>query len=195
MPVHSSHSARLAATCSSTARTLVAGAARGSRAVRRGTVEQMADSLSSYRRKRDFHASPEPSGDGPAPDADAPRFVVQEHHARRLHWDLRLERDGVLASWAIPNGIPEDPRHNRKAVHVEGHPLDYIDFHGTIPSGYGAGEVMIWDSGTYICEKWLPNRVIVVFDGEKLNGRYALFHAGRSEQDWMIHRMDPPQDA
>jgi bifunctional non-homologous end joining protein LigD len=156
--------------------------------------------LAEYRRKRRFDETPEPHGDARADGDDGAaepggRFVVHEHHARRLHWDLRLERDGVLVSWAIPNGIPDDPRRNRKAVHVEDHPLDYIDFHGTIPSGYGAGEVMIWDSGTYTCEKWLPNRVIIAFDGDKLSGRYALFRAGRSEKDWMIHRMDPPQDA
>jgi bifunctional non-homologous end joining protein LigD len=155
--------------------------------------------LAEYRRKRRFDETPEPtgggSGGGAAPDAEQTgRFVVHEHHARRLHWDLRLERDGVLVSWAIPNGIPDDPKRNRKAVHVEDHPLEYLDFRGTIPSGYGAGEVMIWDGGTYTVEKWLPRRVIVTFDGEKLNGRYALFHAGRSEQDWMIHRMDPPVD-
>jgi bifunctional non-homologous end joining protein LigD len=156
----------------------------------------MPKGLAEYRRKRRFDETPEPrgGGDGAAPAEPGGRFVVHEHHARRLHWDLRLERDGVLASWAIPNGIPDDPRHNRKAVHVEDHPLEYIDFHGTIPSGYGAGEVMIWDSGTYACEKWLPHRVIVTFDGERLHGRYALFKAGRSEKDWMIHRMDPPQD-
>ncbi|HEX4807184.1 MAG TPA: DNA ligase D [Conexibacter sp.] len=157
--------------------------------------------LADYRRKRRFGRTPEPSGDGAATDgaqAAAPsgRFVVHEHHARRLHWDLRLERDGVLASWAIPNGIPDDPRRNRKAVHVEDHPLEYLEFHGTIPAGqYGAGEISIWDSGTYACEKWLPERVIVTFDGERLKGRYALFKAGGSEQDWMIHRMDPPTDA
>lgn len=162
-----------------------------------GMSSDMARPLAEYRRKRRFEETPEPRG-GSTADGDGAaggRFVVHEHHARRLHWDLRLERDGVLVSWAIPNGIPEDPRHNRKAVHVEDHPLEYIDFHGTIPSGYGAGEVMIWDSGTYECEKWLPRRVIVSFEGEKLNGRYALFHAGRSEKDWMIHRMDPPADA
>jgi len=159
--------------------------------------------LAEYRRKRRFDETPEPRGrrraraddNGAAPAEPGGRFVVHEHHARRLHWDLRLERDGVLASWAIPNGIPDDPRRNRKAVHVEDHPLEYIDFHGTIPSGYGAGEVMIWDSGTYTCEKWLPQRVIVAFEGEKLRGRYALFKAGRTDKDWMIHRMDPPQDA
>jgi bifunctional non-homologous end joining protein LigD len=124
-----------------------------------------------------------------------PRFVVHEHHATRLHWDLRLERDGVLASWAIPNGIPDDPKHNRKAIHVEDHPLDYLDFAGTIPKGqYGAGQVSVWDRGTYSCQKWRSDEVIITFAGERLRGRYALFHAGRAEKDWMIHRMDPPLD-
>jgi bifunctional non-homologous end joining protein LigD len=133
---------------------------------------------------------------GAAGGAAAARFVVHEHHATRLHWDLRLERDGALASWAIPNGIPEDPEHNRKAIHVEDHPLDYLDFEGEIPQGqYGAGEVSVWDRGTYTCEKWREDEVIVTFAGERLRGRYALFHAGRSTQDWMIHRMDPPVDA
>jgi bifunctional non-homologous end joining protein LigD len=156
--------------------------------------------LGEYRRKRNFAATPEPtSGALPEPDENAhvtaTRFVVHEHHARRLHWDLRLERDGALASWAVPNGIPEDPRHNRKAIHVEDHPLSYIDFQGAIPAGaYGAGEVAIWDSGTYTCEKWQSDKVVVVFHGERLRGRYALFHAGASAKDWMIHRMDPPVD-
>jgi bifunctional non-homologous end joining protein LigD len=98
-------------------------------------------------------------------------------------------------SWAVPNGIPEDPKHNRKAVHVEDHPLSYIDFHGTIPAGNnGAGEVSIWDEGTYECEKWEPGKVVVIFHGQQLQGRYALFHAGRAEKDWMIHRMDAPSD-
>jgi bifunctional non-homologous end joining protein LigD len=155
-----------------------------------------AKGLSEYRRKRSFDATPEPA---PGPDVSqgngGQRFVVHEHHARRLHWDLRLEHDGALASWAIPNGIPEDPQRNRKAVHVEDHPLSYIDFEGTIPPGsYGAGEVTVWDHGTYTCEKWEPGKVVVVFRGEQLNGRYALFRAGRSEKDWMIHRMDAPAD-
>jgi bifunctional non-homologous end joining protein LigD len=176
--------------------------------------------LDDYRRRRSFAHTPEPSGDAPSPSrspAGSPsasparspspsgsrslrsrspaRFVVHEHHATRLHWDLRLERDGVLASWAIPNGIPDDPAHNRKAIHVEDHPLEYLDFSGTIPHGqYGAGQVSVWDRGTYTCEKWRADEVIVSFAGERLHGRYALFHAGRAEKDWMIHRMDPPAD-
>jgi bifunctional non-homologous end joining protein LigD len=156
---------------------------------------QPPEELNSYRRKRRFDATPEPSGER-SPERSGQRFVVHEHHARRLHWDLRLEHDGVLASWAIPNGIPDDPKKNRKAIHVEDHPLDYIDFKGTIPSGnYGAGEVTIWDHGTYELEKWRKDEVMVVFRGERLTGRYVLFHAGRDERDWMIHRMDPPVDA
>ncbi len=157
---------------------------------------QANDQLAGYRRKRAFGETPEPEG-GPSPaiPESRPRFVVHEHHARRLHWDLRLEHDGALASWAVPNGIPDDPRHNRKAIHVEDHPLEYIDFHGEIPAGnYGAGEVSIWDQGTYECEKWREDEVIVVFHGQRLRGRYALFQAGREPRDWMIHRMDPPVD-
>ncbi len=158
-------------------------------------------SLGEYRRKRSFARTPEPAPEVSSEPAEkdthgaTARFVVHEHHARRLHWDLRLEHDGALASWAVPNGIPEDPKHNRKAIHVEDHPLSYIDFEGTIPDGaYGAGEVAVWDAGTYTCEKWQPEKVIVVFHGERLRGRYALFHAGASAKDWMIHRMDPPLD-
>jgi bifunctional non-homologous end joining protein LigD len=158
----------------------------------------MRGELSEYRRKRS-KPTPEPSGEGSSRDGGqrrpGGRFVVHEHHARRLHWDLRLEHEGVLASWAIPNGIPEHPDHNRKAVHVEDHPLDYIDFAGVIPQGsYGAGEVKIWDHGTYSCEKWESTKVVLAFDGERLQGRYALFQAGKQEQDWMIHRIDPPLD-
>jgi bifunctional non-homologous end joining protein LigD len=158
---------------------------------------QQPNKLAGYKDKRQFEATPEPSGNDGLQSQDGElRFVVHEHHARRLHWDLRLERDGVLASWAIPNGIPDDPERNRKAIHVEDHPLDYIDFHGTIPAGnYGAGEVSIWDHGTYRTEKWRKDEVIVVFEGEHLRGRYVLFRAGREERDWMIHRMDPPLDA
>src|ERR1700687_5643711 len=117
---------------------------------------QQREKLASYEDKRRFDATPEPSGKGaPAAADDRQRFVVHEHHARRLHWDLRLERDGVLASWAIPNGIPPTPKENRLAVRTEDHPLQYLDFHGEIPEGeYGAGMMTIWDTGTYETHKF-----------------------------------------
>jgi bifunctional non-homologous end joining protein LigD len=151
--------------------------------------------LEGYEAKRDFRKTPEPRG-GKRASKKAKgdgRFVVQEHDATRLHWDLRLEREGVLVSWAIPNGIPMTPKENRLAVHVEDHPLDYIDFEGVIPEGYGAGTVRLWDTGTYELEKWRPKEVIVTFHGKRLNGKYVLFQT-RSKKDWMIHRMDPPAD-
>jgi bifunctional non-homologous end joining protein LigD len=149
--------------------------------------------LGAYARKRDFGKTSEPAARKRRTKKGAPRFVVQEHSARRLHWDLRLEHDGVAASWAIPNGIPETPDENRKAVHTEDHPLEYLSWEGEIPKGeYGAGTMRIWDSGTYELEKWEPGKVMVEFHGERLQGRYALFRAGKAEKDWMIHRIDPP---
>ncbi len=150
--------------------------------------------LEDYKAKRDFGTTPEPSPRRDRKKKRAPRFVVQEHSARRLHWDLRLEHEGVAASWAVPNGIPADPTENRKAVHTEDHPLEYLDFEGEIPAGqYGAGTMRIWDRGTYECEKWEDGKIVFSFEGQRLRGRYALFRAG-SEKDWMIHRMDPPQE-
>jgi bifunctional non-homologous end joining protein LigD len=110
-----------------------------------------------------------------------------------LHWDLRLERDGVLVSWAVPKGIPPDPRQNHLAVHTEDHPLEYLDFEGDIPHGeYGAGVMRIWDRGTYEAEKFHDDEVILTFAGERVHGRYALFQT--KGDNWMIHRMDPPED-
>lgn len=153
----------------------------------------MAKKLAAYEAKRDFKRTPEPGARVPRKAARAPRFVVQEHHARRLHWDFRLERDGVLVSWAVPKGVPPDPKKNHLAVHVEDHPLDYIDFAGDIPQGnYGAGHVSIWDHGTYATEKWSDREVMVVLDGERVKGRYVLFRT--DGENWMMHRMDPPQD-
>jgi bifunctional non-homologous end joining protein LigD len=153
--------------------------------------------LETYRQKRDFAATAEPAGEAGA-TADGHRFVVQEHHATRLHWDLRLEHDGVLASWAIPNGIPADPKDNRLAVRTEDHPLEYLEFHGEIPKGqYGAGTMAIWDQGTFEVHKWEARKVEVTFHGERLSGHYGLFPIGKtgdSANDWMIHRMDPPAD-
>ncbi|TMK57338.1 MAG: DNA ligase D [Actinobacteria bacterium] len=151
------------------------------------------EKLDEYERKRDFGKTAEPAPKRRRKKKGAPRFVVQEHSARRLHWDLRLEHEGVAASWAIPNGIPETPEENRKAVHTEDHPLEYLEWEGEIPKGsYGAGTMKIWDAGTYELEKWEPGKVMVEFHGERLQGRYALFRAGKAEKDWMIHRIDPP---
>ncbi len=116
--------------------------------------------------------------------------MVQEHHASSLHWDFRLERDGVLASWALPKGLPVSPDQNHLAVRVEDHPLEYGTFSGTIPRGeYGAGTVSIWDHGYYECEKWRPREIMVVLHGARANGRYVLFPT--RGKNWMIHRMDP----
>ena len=149
--------------------------------------------LAEYEAKRDFKRTPEPGAKVARAERKALRFVVQEHHARRLHWDLRLEKDGVGVSWAVPKGIPPDPKKNHLAVHVEDHPLEYFKFAGEIPKGeYGGGTVTIWDAGTYETVKWTEREVMVEFHGERLTGKYVLFQTRGN--DWMIHRMDPPQD-
>jgi bifunctional non-homologous end joining protein LigD len=158
----------------------------------------MADKLGRYERKRDFTATPEPAPGADQPDGEGlPRFVIHQHSATRLHWDLRLERDGALASWAVPKGMPEEPGENRFAAHTEDHPIEYLDFHGEIPKGnYGAGTMTIWDQGTYETLKWEPRKVEVLLHGERLHARYALFPIDKEEppKDWMIHRMDPAED-
>jgi bifunctional non-homologous end joining protein LigD len=157
----------------------------------------MADRLRTYKDKRDFDATSEPAGSDAAPDGAARRFVVQEHHATRLHWDLRFEHDGALVSFAVPNGLPLEPGDNRLAVHTEDHPLEYLDFHGEIPRGsYGAGTMTIWDRGTYEELKWEPRKIEVHLHGERVDARYALFPIDKdaAPKNWMIHRMDPPAD-
>jgi bifunctional non-homologous end joining protein LigD len=158
----------------------------------------VADKLRDYRSKRDFEETPEPAGRRKrAAKAKLPRFVIQEHHATRLHWDLRLEHDGALASWAVPNGLPEAPKDNRLAVRTEDHPLEYLTFHGEIPKGsYGAGTMTIWDRGTFELLKWEQRKIEIHLHGERLDARYALFAIDKADapKDWMIHRMDPPAD-
>jgi bifunctional non-homologous end joining protein LigD len=156
----------------------------------------VADKLDPYRGKRDQRKTPEPV---PAPAAlpkgDDDTFVIQEHHATRLHWDFRLERDGVLVSWAIPKGLPLDTKRNNLAVHTEDHPLAYASFAGDIPAGeYGGGSVAIWDRGTYETQKWRDDEVMVVLRGSRpeSQGRFVLFRT--SGKDWMIHRMDGAAD-
>src|SRR4249919_1244090 len=175
----------------------VAGAA-GSRSWQRGRHQgyivpvPRADKLGKYRSKRSRERTPEPvPPDGPLPEGNDDTFVIQEHHARRLHWDFRLERDGVLVSWALPKGVPGDPGVNHLAVHTEDHPLEYAGFSGEIPRGeYGAGAVTIWDRGTYEAVKWEDREVKVVLHGSRLTGGYALFRTG--DDSWMIHRERVP---
>jgi bifunctional non-homologous end joining protein LigD len=161
----------------------------------------VARSLATYRSKRDPARTPEPipePADGDTAGGDSavavPIFVVQEHHATALHWDFRLEHEGVLVSWALPKGVPLDPKRNHLAVQTEDHPMEYADFAGDIPTGeYGGGHVSLWDRGDYELEKWSEREVKVVLRGERATGRYVLFKTGG--KNWMIHRMDAaPQD-
>lgn len=137
--------------------------------------------LSAYQQRRDRDHTPEPVPEqGPLPRGNDDTFVIQEHHARRLHRDFRLERCGVLVSWALPRGLPEDPAANRLAIRTEDHPLEYASLEGEIPPGqYGAGTVRIWDRGTYETEKWTDEEIKVVLHGSRVSGRYVLIHTGQ----------------
>src|SRR5215208_1045679 len=147
------------------------------------------DRLARYRRKRRFDATPEPAG-ATVPAASGPdgRFVVQRHRATRLHYDFRLEVDGVLASWAVPKGPTLDPGVRRQAIHVEDHPIEYFDFEGVISKGeYGGGDVIVWDRGRWTPAKDVDPATAVAtgelhFDlhGERLRGRFVLVRTDRS---------------
>ncbi|HEY2074667.1 MAG TPA: DNA polymerase ligase N-terminal domain-containing protein, partial [Gaiellaceae bacterium] len=160
----------------------------------------MSDELGEYRKKRDPKKTPEPfAGRG---RGGAPTFVVQRHDARRLHYDFRLERNGVLASWAVPKGVPLEPGVRALAVHVEDHPLDYGGFEGEIPKGqYGAGTVEIWDSGTYdLLEEKRDGGLTVRLHGKRLDGTWTLIpaHLDGKEQNWLLVRKrddDAPETA
>ncbi|MDA4106191.1 ATP-dependent DNA ligase [Mycobacterium holsaticum DSM 44478] len=157
----------------------------------------IADRLTTYRSMRDPSKTPEPVPKTPPKTGNNDKFVIQEHHARRLHYDLRLERDGVLVSWAVPKNLPDTPSVNHLAVHTEDHPLEYLTFHGEIPKGeYGGGKMIIWDSGTYEAEKFndVPpdsakdgGEVIINLRGDKIDGRYALIQT--DGKNWLAHRM------
>lgn len=150
------------------------------------------DRLAKYRSMRDPAKTPEPDG-SPGTNGDGHSFVIQEHHASSLHWDFRLEHDGVLVSWALPKGVPTETAKNHLAIQTEDHPIDYGSFEGTIPKGeYGAGKVTIWDHGTYELEKWNAREVIATLSGTKNGGlggrrKYALIHTDTNK--WLIHRM------
>jgi len=160
------------------------------------------DRLKEYRDKRDFRRSSEPRGEAGSAGGEGPVFVIQKHDASRLHYDFRLEVDGVLKSWAIPKGPSTDPAEKRLAVPTEDHPLEYADFEGVIPAGeYGGGTVMIWDRGHYrnlkekdepsVAESLEQGHATVWLDGEKLRGGYALtrFRTGEDEA-WLLVKMD-----
>jgi len=158
--------------------------------------------LAEYRAKRDFDKTPEPAGAGVAPPSDLPRFVVQRHRARRLHYDFRLEIDGVLVSWAVPKGISLDPDVRHLAVHVEDHPIEYLEFEGAIPAGeYGGGDVIVWDMGTWQLHGASEARaavdsgeIHVELFGEKLRGRVVLVRTSREQggkEQWLaLHKRD-----
>ncbi|MDT0301177.1 DNA polymerase ligase N-terminal domain-containing protein [Streptomonospora wellingtoniae] len=170
-----------------------------------GKGSEQGSALSEYRRRRDFDRTAEPEGGGfERPDGEGPLFVVQRHVARREHYDLRLEVDGVLKSWAVPKGPSTDPRDKRLAVPTEDHPLDYAEFEGSIPAGdYGGGTVIVWDTGTYanttakqgepmrMAEGLEHGHVSFELHGEKLAGRFALnrFRSGEDEdggEAWLL---------
>ena len=162
-------------------------------------------SLKEYTKKRNFSKTPEPIGEISGDfceeikqthkiPTNRPIYVVQEHHARSLHFDLRLEFNGVLKSWAVPKGIPltiEDGK--RLAVETEDHPLEYATFAGTIPEGYGAGEVKIWDSGTFAVVDKSANKILFNLKGKKAKGAYVLLKANfgefaKSGKNWLLFR-------
>lgn len=147
--------------------------------------------LEEYQNKRIFNVSPEPKGDNidNSGDNDDKIFVIHEHHATRLHWDLRLEIGGVLKSWAVPKDpIDVNSGIRRLAIHVEDHPLDYADFEGTIPKGmYGAGTVEIWDKGVLKIVECTENKISFELDGEKMKGKYTLIRVPRmGEKSWLF---------
>ncbi len=146
-------------------------------------------SLKEYERKRKFDVTPEPPPK--LKETSYSRFVVQEHHASHLHWDFRLEMEGVLKSWAVPKGIPTKTGMKHLAVEVEDHPVDYIDFEGEIPEGeYGAGVVKIWDKGTYELVEKKPDKISFVLKGGRLQGHYYLVRTRwqGKKKNWLIFK-------
>jgi bifunctional non-homologous end joining protein LigD len=147
--------------------------------------------LTEYKRKRRFDVTTEPAGALGESAAERPSFMIHKHHARRLHYDLRLSRGGVLVSFAVPKGIPEEPGIRHLAVHVEDHPLEYAEFEGTIPKGeYGAGEVRIFDEGTYEPLEWTDKKITIRLHGQRLRGEYHLVQTaqGGDAKNWLIFR-------
>ncbi len=147
--------------------------------------------LEEYREKRRFDRTPEPAAG--REDGGGWRFVVQKHQATRLHWDFRLEMDGVLKSWAVPKGPPENTGIRRLAVQVEDHPVSYIDFAGEIPGGeYGAGSVEIWDAGEFRLENRTEDLIEFSLEGKRLAGPYVLVHT--DGKNWLLIKRKSKQD-
>ncbi|MHA2429249.1 MAG: DNA polymerase ligase N-terminal domain-containing protein [Candidatus Hermodarchaeia archaeon] len=144
-------------------------------------------SLDEYRKKRDFTRTTEPE---PQIQAGSNQiYVIQRHEARNLHWDFRLERDGVLISWAVPKEPPTEKGVRRLAIQTEDHPMEYASFSGEIPEGeYGAGTVELWDQGTYDTKKWEEKEIIVVLNGKRLNGQYCLIRFQKVKYGWLFFR-------
>jgi DNA ligase D-like protein (predicted 3'-phosphoesterase) len=147
--------------------------------------------LEEYEKKRDFEKTSEPSVSDLKESSDKPIFVVQRHDARNLHYDFRLEIDGVLKSWAVPKQPPKKAGTKRLAVQTEDHPLAYADFEGEIPAGeYGAGRVEIWDRGTFELLKLKEKEIVVTLHGEELKGDYVLIRTkyGKEEKGWLLFK-------
>jgi DNA ligase D-like protein (predicted 3'-phosphoesterase) len=162
------------------------------------------DLLQEYREKRDFRRTAEPKG-GSKSASEEPIFVIQKHDASNLHYDFRLEIDGVLKSWAVPKGPSTDPSEKRLAISTEDHPLEYADFEGIIPEGeYGAGAVIIWDRGPYrnlrdqkenepatMSQSIESGHIEIWLEGEKIQGGYALIRTGQKDEGrWLLVKMD-----
>ena len=145
--------------------------------------------LEEYAKKRDFKKTGEPEGRSEESDSKENIFVIQEHHARNLHYDLRLEIEGALKSWAVPKEPPEKPGIKRLAIQTEDHPLNYADFEGTIQEGqYGAGEVKIWDKGRFIPEKITEKEILFRLEGKRMKGDYVLVKTGFGKGSWLFFR-------
>lgn len=147
--------------------------------------------LEEYEKKRHFKKTPEPPAINSRKSSEKPIFVVQRHDARNLHYDFRLELDGILKSWAVPKEPPKEAGIRRLAIETEDHPLGYADFEGEIPEGeYGAGTVEIWDKGTFEFLKREEREIVVVLKGDKLKGTYVLIRTkyGKGEKGWLFFR-------
>jgi DNA ligase D-like protein (predicted 3'-phosphoesterase) len=157
--------------------------------------------LHEYAKKRNFKKTPEPKP-RVKKDTAQPIFVIQEHHASHLHYDFRLESQGVLKSWAVPKGPSTDPHIKRLAALTEDHPMDYATFEGIIPSGYGAGTVIVWDTGTYenasekdgkpisVAAAFEKGHIKFILHGTKLKGGYALIRFHNSDKNWLLIKTD-----